>query len=254
MGISKPYKRTARIFIDNTYSESGKWMYIRHPDYADSPMNFIRAFLLIQKDIFELFNFIEPSDINLKTFSHRIHELLLRTCVEIEANCTAILRENGYTRSGDWNMSDYKKIEESHYLSQYEVKIPNWDGLKGIRKPFDNWNSINGSTKGSLNWYQSYNHTKHDRHLNFKEANFENLMDAVCGLSALLASQFLDNDFSFNSSPITGNFAEIHDGYEDSIGGFFRVKYPTLMPDSEKYDFEHKDIDFKTDIFQQFSY
>lgn len=169
--------------------------------------------------------------------------------MEIEANCAAILRENGYTKKGDWTMKDYKKINQSHYLSQYEVKIPNWDGLAGIRKPFHNW-----SLNGSLCWYQSYNHTKHDRHLKFQEANFENLMDAVCGLSALLASQFLDNDFSFNSSPITGNIAKINDGYEDSIGDFFRIKYPTSIPDSKKYDFESKDIDFKTDIFQQFSY
>lgn len=249
MGISKPYRRTARIFTDNSYSNDGKWMYIRHPDYANFPMNFIRAFLLIQKDIFELFNFIEPSDTNLSTYSHRIHELLLRTCVEIEANCVAILRENGYTKKGDWTMKDYKKINKSHYLSEYEVKIPNWDGSEGIRKPFLNWKSDT-----SLNWYQSYNHTKHDRHLNFQEANFENLTDAICGLSALLASQFLDNDFSFNSSPITANFADINDGYEDSIGGFFRIKYPNSIPDSEKYDFEHKDIDFKIDMFQQFSY
>ena len=86
-------QRFPRVFTDDTYSDSGKWMYVLHQNYADSPENFVRAFLLIQKDVLELFDYIEPSDTNLASHSHRIHELLLRTCVEIESNCTAILRD-----------------------------------------------------------------------------------------------------------------------------------------------------------------
>lgn len=249
MGVTAPYRRTARIFTDNTYSDSGKWMYVLHEKYANSPENFVRDFLLIQKDVLELFDYIEPSDANLVTYSHRIHELLLRTCVEVEANCTAILRENRYTRSGDWNMGDYKKIEQSHYLSQYEVKVPNWLGSAGVRNPFSSW-----ATSGSLGWYTAYNHTKHDRHLNFNQANFENLIDAVAGLSALLASQFLDNDFSPAGMGLSVNPGGPSDGFKPSIGGFFRLKYPANVPDSEKYDFSHSDIDFNNDIFQSFNY
>ena len=40
-----------------------------------------------------------------------------------------------------------------------------------------------------------YNAAKHDRHKQFKEANFGNLIDAVAGLVALLSSQFGDYDF-----------------------------------------------------------
>ncbi len=249
MGIISPYKRTARIFSDNSYSNSGKWMYVLHEKYADSPDNFVRAFLLIQQDVLELFNFIEPSDANLATHSHRIHELLLRTCVEVEANCTAILRENGYSRSGNWNMGDYKKIEQSHYLSQFEVKVPNWLGASGVRKPFSSW-----SSGGSLSWYTAYNNTKHDRHINFSQANFENLIDAIAGLSAILASQFINQDFSPAGMGLSVNPGGPSDGYESSIGGFFRLKYPSNVPAAEKYDFEHSDIDFTTDIFQCFTY
>ena len=249
MGITLPYKRTARMFTDNTYADSGKWMYILHEQYADSPSNFVRAFLLIQKDILELFDYIEPSDANLATHSHRIHELLLRTCVEVEANCTAILRENGYSRSGNWNMTDYKKIEQSHYLSQYEVKVPNWLGTGGVRKPFSSW-----STLGSLGWYTAYNATKHDRHLKFGQANFQNLIDAASGLAALIASQFLDHDFSPAGMSLSANPGGPSDGFEPSIGGFFRLKYPSNIPAAEKYDFERADINFSIDIFQKFTY
>lgn len=249
MGVKSPYKRTARVFTDNTYSDSGKWMYVLHEQYADSPGNFVSAFLLIQKDILELFSFVEPSDSNLSTHSHRIHELLLRTCVEIEANCTAILRENGYARSGNWTMHDYKKLEQSHYLSQYEVKIPNWLGSAGVRKPFGPW-----ETGGALGWYNGYNHTKHDRHLNFEEANFKNLVDAVAGLAAILASQFITHDFTPAADLLSASPGGPSDGFETGIGGFFRIKFPVLIPESEKYDFENDDIDFSKDIFQQFSY
>jgi hypothetical protein len=144
-------------------------------------------------------------------------------------------------------MCDYKKIEQSHYLSQYEVKVPNWLGSAGIRSPFSAW-----ASSGSLGWYSAYNNTKHDRHLNFRQANFENLIDAVAGLSALLASQFLFNDFSPEGISLCGGGPR--DGFDPSIGGFFRLKYPTNVPDAEKYDFEYSDIDFNNDIFQRFNY
>lgn len=247
MGISKPYKRTARIFVDGSYKNSGKGEYILHQNYAESPANFIRAFLLIQQDVLELFNYVEPSDTNLNTYSHRIHELLLRTCVEVEANCKAILRENGYARSGNWNMVDYKKIEQSHYLSYYFVKIQNWQGNNSEHQPFAVW-----ASGGSLDWYQAYNNTKHDRHLNFSEANFENLVAAICGLSTLIASQFLDNSFSGAGWVLGGN--DTNDGFESGVSSNFRIKYPASIPVNERYEFESSDIDFNVNIFQCFNY
>lgn len=106
MPIPKPYKRNARIFVDGKFTEGGKSGYILHEKYAQSPEHYIRAYLLIQKDLKELFDYIEPADANLKTYSYRIHELLLRTCVEIEANFKAILTENKYTKSDDLCMRE----------------------------------------------------------------------------------------------------------------------------------------------------
>ncbi len=251
MGISKPYKRTARVFTDNSYSNSAKWKYIYHEKYADSPDRFVRSFLLIQNDLADLFKYIEPSDVNKNTYSHKIHELFLRTCVEVEANCTAILKENGYSRpgGGDWNMIDYKKIEQSHYLSKYKVKVPYWHGSDGERIPFSVWDS-----GGKLQWYTSYNNVKHDRHQNFEEANFYNLIESVCGLAALVSSQFLNHDFSPAGFGLSVNPGIPEDGFDPAIGGFLKVAYPILIPDNEKYDFEYSDIDFSIDIFQKFNY
>jgi hypothetical protein len=42
----------------------------------------------------------------------------------------------GIPKSGDWNMNDYKKLEATHFLSAYEIKIPVWQGTTNARMPF----------------------------------------------------------------------------------------------------------------------
>lgn len=231
-----PYKRTVRQFKDNSYSNNQNNDYIDHPDFADNPSQYIRGFMLIQKDIQNLFDYIEPADQNLSTFSYRVHELFIRTCIEIEANFKAILTENGFNKRDkkgkllDFNIIDYRKVNISHKLSSYEVHIPNWWGTKGVRKPYKDWIHHN-----TLTWYRTYNLAKHDRHKNFQLATFENLIDSVCGLIALLSSQFFTNDFSSTTIIVLDG---IENGLEDAIGDYFRIKFPLDWADDEKYDFE----------------
>src|ERR1051325_5626530 len=121
MGINRPYRRICRPFINGHYGRGGEWEYIIHSKYANSPEQYIHAFLLLQKDLQLLFDYIEPSETNLNCYSYRIHELLLRACIEIEANFKAIFLDNDFTKKGDMmNMEDYKKIEYSHKLSSYQ--------------------------------------------------------------------------------------------------------------------------------------
>ena len=144
MPVTKPYRRISRQFTNGKYGGQ----YIEHPQYAKSPEHYVRAFTLLLKDMKELFDYIEPADENLSCYSYRIHELLLRACIEVEANCKAILTENGYTKSKNMNMkNDYKKINISHRLSSYEVKMPFWHGVSSIRQPFSAW-----ATGRSLPW------------------------------------------------------------------------------------------------------
>ena len=240
-----------------TYCNTGRGDYpngyVAHPKYAQSPESFISAFLLIQKDLRDLFDYIEPDYRNSACFSHRIHALLLRTCVEVEANCKAILSENGYSKSGNWNMKyDYSKIETSHFLSGYEVKIPNWTGQGTKRIPFSAWKDIeNSSSFPSLPWYSAYNATKHERHLNFDQASFNNLIDACCGLFVLLSAQFGAYDFGLIA---TGSaFTSLSDVTEEGIGGYFRIKYPE-WPLEKQYKTNWGQLHQETDPFQNFDY
>jgi hypothetical protein len=247
MPINRPYRRTCRQFVDGSYTEGGRWEYMIHPKFAQEPGHYIRAFLLLLKDLQQLFDYIEPADRNLACYSYRTHALLLRACVEIEANCKAILKENGYTKAGDMNMGDYKKIDTTHRLSSYQVKVPYWSGTKDTRSPFSAW-----STGDSLPWYEAYNTTKHDRHAEFEEATFEQVLDACCGVLVILSAQFETNDFSPGNTLLA--VSGPNDGMESGIGDYFRVKFPNDWPHDLRYDFNWQKLKHEPDPFQTIDY
>jgi hypothetical protein len=248
MSVNRPYRRTCRQFVDGRYADQ----YITHPKFAQSPEHYIRAFLLLLKDLQELFDYVEPADKNLTCYSYRIHALLLRACVEVEANCKAILKENGYSKKKkekviDMNMGDYKKIDTTHRLSSYQVKVPYWNGDKNLRFPFSNW-----STGGKLAWYEAYNTAKHDRLSGFKEATFDHLLDACCGVLVILSAQFRKEDFSPSDSLWAREGP--NDGMESGIGGYFRVKFPDDWPQDLRYDFKWQELKDEPDPFQTIDY
>ncbi|KTD16392.1 hypothetical protein [Legionella jordanis] len=94
--------------------------------------------------------------------------------------------------------------------------------------------------------------TKHDRHEEFKEANFENLIKAVTGLLVLLSSQFYTYDFSSGPTFLALE-NDPNDDTESGIGGYFRVKFPKLLS-NECYDFEYTDIQNSSSFFVHYPY
>lgn len=259
MVVIRPFYRSCRQFVSGSYAESGTWQYVTHPKYAKSPEQYVRAFLLIQKDLQNLFDYIEPADKNLKCYSFRIHELLMRSCIETEANFKAILIENGYNKKdangkvGDLDIEDYKKLDKTHKLSSYKVKVPHWYGGKSIRTPFLSWSR---PELYSPAWYQAYNKTKHNRHEEFHHANFENLIDSVCGLLVLLSSQFFTEDFSSAAYLTSSDFGP-KDGMDWGIGSYFRIKFPDDWPTEERYGFSYQEwakMAEEDNPFQQIDY
>lgn len=253
MSVNRPYRRTCRQFVDGSYAECGPGGYIVHPKFGHSPSHYVRAFLLLLKDLKELFDYVEPAENNLSCYSYRIHALLLRACIEVEANCKAILIENGYTKHTkkgedmDLNMGDYKKINTTHCLSSYQVKIPYWNGLENIRTPFSYW-----SIGAPLPWYEAYNATKHDRSTEFRKATFSHLLDAFCGVLVILSAQFKTNDFSPGDTYIASD--NPNDGMESGIGDYFRVKFPDDLPQELRYEFDWQKLKNEPDPFQTIDY
>jgi hypothetical protein len=260
MSYSKPFHRNYRAIIESHNSGYSNWAYVVDREYSNHPEHFTRGFLIIQDDIKELFEYIEPSDTNEKTFSYRIHELFIRTCIEVEANFKAILRENIFTplfisgqKAGQprpedkWNINDYKKINKTHHLDNYFVELPIWKGLNNRYQPFKEWQNSD-----TLTWYQAYNQCKHNRYDNFEIASFKNLMLAYTGLFALLSSQFCTIDFN----PGMDNLECQNEYYLGTfgIGDYLKIEFPTNWSDSEKYDFNWETLKKDSNKFEKIDY
>lgn len=188
---------------------------------------------LIIRDLYELFNYVQPHDDNLNVYSHRIYELLLRTATEFEANCKAILKDNGYTVHGNMTITDYYKIAAEAKLSDYVVSFGRWESNHDF-KPFASWNR---ATYAPLTWYQGYNNVKHDRNLNFSYANLTNLMDAIAGLLCILHAQFGEDMAEVCFEQITA----IQNDQQKVVTGTFVIQAPTFT-DADKYEFIWDDI------------
>ena len=93
-----------------------------------------------------------------------------------------------------------------------------------------------------MSWYQAYNAAKHDRHNEFEQANFKNLVEAVGGLVVLLSAQFHTYDFS---RVVT--WSDNHD-YGDNflvaIGNYLLVQFPNESdwPQADRYSFDWKQL------------
>jgi len=257
MSIDKPYHRTYRKMKKNGNSGYSQWAYIKDPSYAKNPEHYTRSYAILQNDLFHLFEYIEPSDKNLPTFSFRIYELFLRTCTEIETNFKAILVENGYcpkykkgSKKGkkrgekDWNINDYKKIDKTHHLSSYKITFPLWDGKENTKEPFKRWKDGK-----NLQWYEEYNGCKHDRYKNFDLANLKNLLQAISGLNILLYAQFKDIDFAPGNTVLALQGNEYGDNY--SIGDYFIIEEPNDWKDSEIYQFDWNELKQEKNKFQK---
>lgn len=247
MSIDKPYYRNYRPCVDGPNAGYNSCAYIEDPEYSKAPRNYIRSFMLLQDDIKHLFEYIEPADINLNTYSYRIHELFIRACIEIEANFKAILRENSYTKSESrWNISDYKLINRTHHLDAYQIGFPIWDGDHRWIIPFNEWRENN-----SLSWYSAYNQCKHNRHDKRQLANLKNLLYAYTALFALLSSQFYTE--SFEPGLISVGYAP-ENCEETGIGDYLIINFPNNWTDEEKYNFDWTVLKEERNRFHKINY
>lgn len=196
----------------------------------------IRAFELIMSDFKKICEYVDPSDQNLPVYSHRIYELFLRSCTEIESNMKNILVANGYIKKDKkgkiiqknyWNIVDYKKLEKALKLSSYKIVINFWNNGLGVKvSPYANWGL---KKSGVLVWYKDYNNVKHDRNNSFYDANLGNLIDAISGLFIILFAQYGFQAFS--------SFQFV-DEYNDYQGVFYHSAsiLGVIPPEWEDFD------------------
>jgi len=148
--------------------------------------NYISAFELLKKDLKTIFEYIEPVGNNFRAFSHRLFELLLRACMENEANCINIIIQNTASL-GEINILRYSDLEGPMKLSEYKVKCQ-WIDYPEF-SPFESF-AISERNKRSPLWYRDYNAVKHNRVDNFEKATLDNVIQAIGAVYVILSAQY----------------------------------------------------------------
>lgn len=136
--------------------------------------------ILIQK-LQDILLYIEPSEIGLKTYSHKIRELLILACTELESTFKY------YKLGNNQGMNDYVKILDLIDLSKHKLSLVGYaDPYKCC--PFENWDKNNPSR--SLSWYDAYNQVKHNKNNSFQLATLENCINAIAANIVLFAIRY----------------------------------------------------------------
>lgn len=136
--------------------------------------------ILIQK-LQEILLFVEPSPEGLKTYSHKIRELLILSCTELESSFKF------YNLGNNEKTSDYVKILAMVDLGKHNLSLVGYANPYKC-SPFKNWNDQN-PTK-SLPWYDAYNQVKHHKDSSFHLATLENCINAIAANIIMFAIRY----------------------------------------------------------------
>lgn len=143
----------------------------------------------------DVFRTIEPVEANDVTHGHRLRELLILACTEVESGWKGVLDAQGYGSGGrDLNRRDYVKLMKPMRLGEWTVHLFSHPGYRPI-KPFAGWTP---NTTGTLPWYDDYNATKHGREQSFARATLKSMVDAIAAVYVMVRAQF--GRFSYQRS------------------------------------------------------
>jgi hypothetical protein len=143
----------------------------------------LRILVTKMQDIFET---VEPGSQNLRSYGHKIRELLLLASMEVENSWAAVLKANGYVRSR-FSTNDYVKLLAPMLLDRFILELRSYHDFPSM-VPFRGWDPQ--SPTQSLDWYDAYNKTKHDREGFLDAASLERAVTAVAAAVVMHTAQF----------------------------------------------------------------
>lgn len=196
----------------------------------------------LEGEFIELSYFIYIDKKQLKTYSIKIADLILRTVSECENIAKELCKkENIKFRDKKGKIRDYVNfheyingLDQIYLLNKKLVSFDFENVSEGTfdtkHKPFQKEiRKINGQEKEIWKWYYSYNSIKHDRVKHFKEANLGNLIEGLAALF-LLNIYYVDKTFFIEKE-------YDYDSIISNIEGFsnvFTVEYACIMNKEDK--------------------
>ncbi len=221
MSLSKPYP--------NIYRHGPSGVILPYFDQWKSSegINCLATYDLLKKDLRKIFDYVEPTGENLRTFSHRIYELLLRACTEVETLCKQVFEKNHVELGSRSNIIRYSDLNGPMRLDEYEILCYGFNHPPFC--PFTSFAESNRSQRSPA-WYRAYNDVKHHRSSMFECANLGNVIQAVGAIHVLLVSQFgLGFDHVMRLRP---------DGMMSDCPDMFRPKKLPEWSECEQYSFD----------------
>ena len=179
----KPFKRIMLPGVVTHYIEDNR--------YSSNIIEQKRMINLLEKELIDLFEYIEPSKDNLQVYSLKLYQLFVKISIEFENMCKIILKDNIYNKNNNLTILDYKKLNKIMQLDKYICTIDLIDNIKF--KPFEDWKKDD-----NLKWYQDYNKLKHNRTVEFPKASLYNVLISFSALRVLLFAQY--GNFSLDTA------------------------------------------------------
>lgn len=162
-----------------------------------------QSLYILMKEFLEILLYIEPDNNSLKAYSHKIRDLLILSCTEVENQFVSILKISSITpKKRNFDMNDYIIIANKSNIKSICVSFKNYDILQNIN-PFKSWNSKKPTQ--SLKWYDAYNKTKHNRTDNFKYSTLSNVINSIAANVILYCIRFGPYEL-FNSQDILSSY------------------------------------------------
>lgn len=176
---------------------------------------------LLVNELDNLLLYVEPSEHGLECYSHKIRELLIISCTEVENQWHSLLEKAKCKpiRGQMYTTNDYIKLLKKAYLNEYSVVLRNNLYFKEIC-PFEKWD-VNNPTK-SLEWYDAYNKTKHNRDANFSSSKLKYVIESIAANIVLYSVRF---------SPLS--LLESNNNFSSIINQMFTIK----MKDADRRSF-----------------
>lgn len=214
---------------------------------------FFPVYKQLEKELDELSYFITFDKKQLKTYSIKISELLLRTVSEIENISKELCKrekikfydKNKHIRKVVYFNDYFEKLEDLFLLSKKYVSFDldncneNIFDVKLVPFKKDKTYTLNGKTKSIWSWYYAYNKIKHDRVKFFRYANLECLIKSLAALF-LLNIYYLNKTFYSENSYDTDYILEKIEGFSK----IFSVDYTMAISDDERISPNLKDTFF----------
>jgi hypothetical protein len=162
----------------------------------------INSMLVLFEELESIFKFVEPSKENGGAYGHKIRQLLILACTEVEACLKGAFRVN-FDCGTRLNMNDYVRLLKPMGLNHYTVRLRAYPRCPSL-KPFKHWHRAKPTT--TLFWYQDYHAVKHDREAEFNKSTLTNVLNALAALYILHCAQWGPQVFSKSDHGVQSPF------------------------------------------------